>query len=88
MLSKSASEGLSIDDASSDTIKRSSSNVTGEGLTAAREPVSIQTLTETKSVNDFVHNADHLSFVVKRFSSGSEISGTDDSLTNDRSLGT
>jgi len=88
MLSKSASERFSIEDASSDTVKRSSGNVTSEDLTAAREPMRIQTLTETKSVNDLVHNADHLSFVIKRFSSGSEVSGTDDSLTNDRSLGT
>jgi len=88
VLSKSASEGFSIDDASSDTVKRSRGNVSGEGLTAASEPMSVQSLTETKSMDNFVHNADHLSFVGKRISSGSEILGTDDSLTNDGSLGT
>jgi len=88
MLSKSTSEGLSIDNASRDTAKRSRSNVTGEGLTTASEPAAIQALTETKSVNNFVHNADHLSFVVHRFSSGSHEFSTDDSLTNDGSLGT
>jgi hypothetical protein len=41
VLSKSASEGFSIDNASSDTVKTGRSNVTGEGLTAASEPVSI-----------------------------------------------
>jgi hypothetical protein len=41
MLSKSAGEGFSIDDASSDTIKFSRSYVTGESLTAAGEPVAV-----------------------------------------------
>jgi len=62
--------------------------VTGEGLTAASEPMSIQSLTETESMDDFVHNTDHLSFVVHWFSSRSDVFGTDDSFTNDRSLGT
>jgi len=88
VLSKSASERFSIDDASSDTVKTGRSNMTGEGLTAASEPMGIQSLTETKSVDNFVHNTDHLSFVAKRISSGSEISSTDDSLSNDGSLGT
>jgi len=88
MLSKSASEGLSIDNASSHTIKTGRSNVSGEGFTATSEPVSIQSLTETKSVDNFMYNADHLSFVIHGFSSGSEEFSTDDSLTNDGSLGT
>jgi len=88
MLSKSVGKGLSIDNASRHTIKSSRSKVTGKGLTAAREPMSIQSLTETKSMDDFVHNTDHLSFVVHWFSSRSEVLGTDDSFTNDRSLGT
>jgi len=41
MLSKSAGEGFSIDDASSDTIKFSRSDVTGESLTTAGEPVAV-----------------------------------------------
>jgi len=92
MLSESAGKGFGIDDASCDTTKRSSGNVTSELLTGAGEPVSIQSLTETESVDNFVHNADHLSFVVKDVSTGSEVSGTDGNLTNDgstsaRSLG-
>jgi len=88
MLSKSTSEGFSIDNASRDTAKRSRSNVTGEGLTTASEPAAIQALTETKSVNNFMHNADHVLFVEKSIRSGTNVFGTDDSLTNDRSLGT
>jgi len=88
MLSKSASEGFSIDDASRDTVKSSLGNVTSEGLTAASEPTAIQTLTETKSVNNFVHNADHVLFVEKGVSSSRDVSSTDDSLTDNGSLGT
>jgi len=88
MLSKSTSEGFGIDNASRDTAKRSTSNVTGEGLTTAGEPAAVQALTETKSVNNFVHNADHVLFVEESIRSGSNVSRTDDSLTNDGSLGT
>jgi hypothetical protein len=87
MLSKSAGKGFSIDNASRDTVKSSLGNVTSEGSTAAGEPVSVQTLAETESMDNFVHNTDHLSFVVKDISTGGEISGTDDNLTNDGSLG-
>jgi len=88
MLSKSASKGFSIDDASGDTVKGSLGDVTSKSPTAAGEPVRVQALAETESMDNFVHNADHLSFVVHRFSSGSHEFSTDDSLTNDGSLGT
>jgi len=41
MLSKSAGEGLSIDDASSYAVKFSSSDVTSESLTTAGEPIRV-----------------------------------------------
>jgi len=85
MLSKSAGKGFSIDDASLDTIKSSRGNMTSELLTAAGEPVGIQSLAETESMDNFVHNADHLSFMVKDVSTGSEVSGTDGNLTTDGS---
>jgi len=61
--------------------------MTSEGSTAASEPLRVQALTETKSVDNFVHNADHLSFVGKNIRSGREISGTDGNLTDEGSLG-
>jgi len=85
--SKSAGKGFSIDNSSSNTVKSSLLNVASEGLATASEPVRVQAIAETKSVDNFVHNADHLSFVGKDISSGSEISGTDDGLTNDGSIG-
>jgi len=88
MLSKSASKRLSIDDSGSSTIESGTGDMTSESLTAAGEPVSVQALAETESVNNFMHNADHLSFVVKDISTGSDVFGTDDNLTNDGSLGT
>jgi len=88
MLSKSASKGFSIDDASGDTVKGSLGDVTSKSSTAAGEPVRVQALAETESMDNFVHNADHLSFVVKDISTGGDVFGTDDNLTNDGSLGT
>jgi len=63
VLSKSASKGFSIDDNGSSTIKSSGSNVAGEGLTAASEPSGEQTLGESESVDDLVHDADDVLFV-------------------------
>jgi len=63
MLSKSASKGFSIDDASFDTTESSASDVTSELPTTACEPVRVQTLAETKSMDDLVHDADHLLFM-------------------------
>jgi len=88
MLSKSASKGFSIDDASFDTTESSASDVTSELPTTACEPVRVQTLAETESVDNFMHNTDHLSFVVKDIGTGSEISSTESNLTSNGSTGT
>jgi len=63
VLSKSASKGFGIDDNSSSTTETSGSNVAGEGLTAASEPSGEQTLGETESVDDLVHDADDVLFM-------------------------
>jgi len=63
VLSKSASKGFNIDNNSSSTIKSSGLDMTSEGATAAGEPFAVQTLGETESVDNLVHDADHLLFM-------------------------
>jgi len=86
VISKPTSEGFSINNASRDTSKRSSDNVTGEGLTTASEPTAIEALAETETVDDFMHDTDHILLMKKRISSGTNVVSTDDSLTNNRSF--
>jgi len=61
--SELASKRFSIDDAGRDTIKSSSSDMASELLTTTGEPVGVKTFTETESMNNFVHNADHVLFM-------------------------
>jgi len=86
--SKLASKGFSIKDTSANTIESGIRDDVTELLTVRVEPVTVESLTETEGVNDFVHNADHLSFVVQDISGGGKISSTDGSLTNKRSSST
>jgi len=88
MGSKSASKRLSIDDSSSDTAKRSRGDMTSEGSTTASQPVLVQRLAETKSMDDFVHDADHVLLMLHGISSGLDVCSTDGSSSNERSLGT
>jgi hypothetical protein len=85
VISKLGGKRFSIDNSSTDTIKSSRSNMTSEGLTTASEPVRVQSITETESMDYFVHNADHLSFMSQDISSGGKVSSTDGSLTNNGS---
>jgi hypothetical protein len=85
VLSKSTSKGFSVDNTSSGTIKLSRSNVTSKFSTAAIEPGAVQTLAETKSMDNFVHNTDHVLFVVKNIRSGLDVLHTDLNVTNNRS---
>lgn len=80
--SKLASKGFSTNNTSLDTIESGIRDDVTELLTARVEPVTIKSLTETEGMDDFVHNADHLSFVIQDISSGGKISSTDDSLTD------
>jgi hypothetical protein len=57
--SKLASKGFSTDDTSLNTIEGGIRNNVTELLTARVEPVAVETLAETESMDDFVHNADH-----------------------------
>jgi len=86
--SKLGGKRLSINDLGSITIESSRSDMTSESLTVAVEPVAEQTVTETKSVDDFMHNADHVSFVKHDIRSGIHVSTTDGSVSEKRSLGT
>jgi len=61
--SKLAGKGFSINDFSSRTIKSGTGNVASHGSSTASEPVRVQASTETEGMDDFVHNADHLSLV-------------------------
>jgi len=63
MLSKSTGKRFSIDDLSGSTTESSRGNVTSEGLTTGSKPLAVQTVTETESVNDLMHDADHVLFV-------------------------
>jgi len=85
--SKSAGKRFSIDDSSGHAIKSSRSDVTGESLTTAGQPLSVKTLAETKSMDNFVHDADHLLFMQKDVSGGLDVGSTDDSLADKGSLG-
>jgi len=85
--SKSAGKRLSIDDSSSGTTKSSRGNVTSKGLAAASQPTTVQALAESESMNNFVHNADHVLFMQQGISSGLDVGRTDDSLTYEGSVG-
>jgi len=85
--SKLASKRFSADDTSFNTIKSGIRDNVTELLTTGVEPVRVKTLTETEGMDNFVHNADHLSFVIQDISGRGKISSTDGGLTNNGSSG-
>jgi len=86
--SKLTSKGFSIDDASSNATKSSTSDVTSEDLTTASQPTRVQSLTETKTVDNFMHDTDHVLLMSQDISGSRDVVGTDNSFTNNRSLST
>jgi len=86
--SKSGGKRRGVDDYGSSTIKSSRSDVTGESLTTASQPLAVQTLGETESVDNLMHDTDHVLFVEEDIRSGSHVVSRDGSLTNKGSLGT
>jgi len=87
VLSESGGKRLSIDDYSSGTTKASRLDVTSEGLTAASEPFAVQTLGETESMDNLVHDADHLLFVQHGIGGYLHVGSTDGDSTYKGSLG-
>jgi len=78
---------FSIDNNSSCAIKNSRFNMTSEGSTVAIEPVMVQAVTETKSMDNFMHDTDHVSFMQENITSRFQIFSTDGGMTDKRSIG-
>jgi len=62
--------------------------VAGKSFTAGSEPLRIQTLGHTETVNDLVHHADHVLLVQQNIGSGLNVIGGDNDSGEDGSLST
>jgi len=85
--SKSGGKRRSVDDDSGVTIESSRGDVTGKSSAAASKPFAVQALGETESVDDLMHDTDHVLFVEEDIGGGTHVVSGDGGLTNKGSLG-